>query len=286
MTERDDIALTPPAEGEHRPVLRPLVGLPQRRESRWGGPTLSFLAHALLVLLLFLPSFIQATIEVTDEGAGGAGPAGGGGGGSGGTGGVRAERLQYMQVAPASTPSAVPNITPPVPPPEVKPPEPVETPPPTPPVEEAKVEEVKAAAATEATSVVAGSGGGSGNDGSAGMGPGSGGGVGSGVGTGRGSGTGPGTGGGAGAVYPPTPTNLALLPQPVPSRVRPYTLEAIFEVDETGRAKILQWNRSKDNSYNQKIEKMLQEIRFRPAVRASDGMPVVDTTKVTFSAPG
>ncbi len=285
MTDQDTPAPSVTADAEGRPALRPLVGLPQRRESRWGGPTLSFLAHALLVLLLFLPSFMQATIEVDDEGAGGPGPAGGGGGGSGGTGGVRAERLQYMEVAPAKVPSAVPTITPPVVPPVVPPPEPVVTPPVTPPPVETKAEETKTAA-TEATSVVSGVGGGSGNDGSAGMGPGSGGGVGSGVGTGRGSGTGPGTGGGTGTVYPPTPTSLALLPQPVPSRVRPYTLEAIFEVDETGRAKILQWNRSKDNSYNQKIEKMLQEIRFRPAVRAVDGMPVVDTAKVTFSAPG
>jgi periplasmic protein TonB len=285
MTDIDKIAPPVSHEGDGRPALRPLVGLPQRAESRWGGPTFSFLAHALLVLLLFLPSFIQATIEVTEEGAGGPGPAGGGGGGSGGTGGVRAERLQYMEVAPAK-PSAVPSITPPViPPPEVKPPEPVVTPPPTPPPTETKADEAKTAA-TEATSVVAGVGGGSGNDGSAGMGPGSGGGVGSGVGTGRGSGTGPGTGGGTGAVYSAQPTSLSLLPQPVPSRVRPYTLEAIFEVDERGRAKVLQWNRSKDNGYNQKIEKMLQEIRFRPAVRASDGMPVVDTAKVIFSAPG
>ena len=74
MTDQDTPAPSVTADAEGRPALRPLVGLPQRRESRWGGPTLSFLAHALLVLLLFLPSFMQATIEVDDEGAGGPGP--------------------------------------------------------------------------------------------------------------------------------------------------------------------------------------------------------------------
>jgi protein TonB len=284
MTEPDTTTQDAAPDGEGRPTLRPPLGLPQQRESRWGGPTFSFLVHALLVLLLFLPSFLQSTFDVDNEGAGGPGPAGGGGGGSGGTGGVREERLTYVQVAP--TPSNVPSIVPPlVPPPEVKPPEPEVVPPPTPPAAEAKVDSV-ATVATDATSVVAGTGGGSGNDGSAGSGPGRGGGVGSGVGTGRGSGTGPGTGGGMGAVYPPTPTTIAMLPTPVPNRVKPYTLEAIFEVDESGRAKIIQWNKSRDNAYNTKIEKMLQEIRFRPAVRASDGMPVVDTTKVTFTATG
>jgi protein TonB len=284
MTESDTTTQDVAQDGDGRPAFRPPLGLPQQRESGWGGPTFSVLVHALLVLLLFLPSFIQSTIDVDNEGAGGPGPAGGGGGGSGGTGGVREERLTYVQVAP--TPSNVPSIVPPlVPPPEVKPPEPEVVPPPTPPAAEAKVDSV-ATVATDATSVVAGTGGGSGNDGSAGSGPGRGGGVGSGVGTGRGTGTGPGTGGGMGAVYPPTPTTIAMLPTPVPSRVKPYTLEAIFEVDERGRAKIIQWNKSRDNAYNQKIEKMLQEIRFRPAVRASDGMPVVDTTKVTFTATG
>jgi len=129
-----------------------------------------------------------------------------------------------------------------------------------------------------------GVGGGTGSDGSGGTGPGTGGGVGSGVGTGRGSGTGPGTGGGPGDIYPPQVTNLAILPIPVPSKVRPYKLVAYFEVDESGNAKLLRFNPSNDSGYNRKIRLMLAEVRFRPAVR-QDGTPVRDTTWITAEAP-
>lgn len=74
-----------------------------------------------------------------------------------------------------------------------------------------------------------------------------------------------------------------MLPVPVPSKVRPYTLVAVFEVDETGRARLLQFNESKDSGYNKKLRAMLAEIRFRPAVTA-DGTPVRDTTTITATA--
>jgi hypothetical protein len=70
---------------------------------------------------------------------------------------------------------------------------------------------------------------------------------------------------------------------PVPRSVRPYTLVAIFEVDETGKARLLQFNETKDKDYNRKIRAMLEEIRFRPAVRA-DGTPVRDTTSIVAEA--
>ena len=108
--------------------------------------------------------------------------------------------------------------------------------------------------------------------------------MGSGIGTGRGSGIGPGTGGGSGKIYPPTPTNLVILPIPVPSKVRPYKLIAYFDVDEKGNTTLLSFNPSKDASYNKKIREMLLEFRFRPAVRA-DGTPVRDTTWITAEAP-
>jgi protein TonB len=164
-----------------------------------------------------------------------------------------------------------------VPPPVVKPPPPVEKKPDPPKVTPAP-EPVKDAAP------VTGTGGGTGHDGSSGAGPGTGGGVGSGDGTGRGSANGPGTGGGLGRTYPPTVTNLAILPIPVPSKVRPYKLIAYFEVDEKGNTTLLKWNASKDGSYNKKVEAMLKEVRFRPAVRA-DGTPVRDTTWITAEAP-
>jgi mevalonate pyrophosphate decarboxylase len=70
----------------------------------------------------------------------------------------------------------------------------------------------------------------------------------------------------------------------VPSRVRPYTLVAVFEVDEKGNARLLHFNETRDADYNRKIRAMLEEVRFRPAVRA-DGTPVKDTTSITASAP-
>jgi hypothetical protein len=172
-----------------------------------------------------------------------------------------------------------------VPPPKVEPPKPEPKPivEPTPPAPQpvAKTD----SAATPAVSATPGTGGGSGNDGTAGSGPVSGGGVGSGVGTGRGSGNGPGTGGGDAVIYPPTVIALPILPLPVPSKVRPYTMSAFFEVDTLGNAKLIGFNLSKDDGYNRRVREMLMEIRFRPAVRAVDGRPVRDTAKITAIAP-
>ncbi len=252
-----------------RPPLRPPVGLPRREEGKWQGFVASLLIHVLIVLLIVGPFVARQVLVPVHEGAGGPGPAGGGGGGRGGTGG---ERVSFVRVRPAA--AAVPKLeTPVVKPPVVPPPQPEPTPPAPQP----------AVPAPDA-SVVTGAGGGSGKDGSAGSGPGSGGGVGSGVGTGRGSGVGPGTGGGTGKVYPPTVTNLAILPIPVPGKVRPYKLVAFFDVDEQGNATLISFTPSRDNGYNRKIREMLAEVRFRPAVRA-DGTPVRDTTWISAEAP-
>jgi periplasmic protein TonB len=239
----------------------------------------SSLFHALIILALVLPPLIARQLTAPEnEGAGGAGPAGGGGGGTRGSGGeIRQERVRFLHFSqPASAPPP-PSVTPqptvtPVPPPEPKPETPVVT---------APAAEQAAAAPTVATP---GTGGGSGNDGSQGNGPGSGGGVGSGVGTGRGSGTGPGTGGGGNEIFPPTVTNLAILPIPVPNRVRPYKLVAQFEVDERGNARLIAFNPTRDSGYNRKIREMLGEVRFRPATRA-DGTAVKDTAYITAEAP-
>ncbi len=243
---------------------------------------LSTLFHAAILLALILPGLLARQLIVTDQdGAGGPGPAGGGGGGNSGTGGaVNPERLQFLQLArpapaqapvqPTPKPAPLPPLTPP-PEPTVKP----EAAPPTPQPE----------AATAAPNIATpGTGGGSGSDGSRGNGPGRGGGIGSGEGTGRGSGNGPGTGGGGQEIFPPSVTNLPILPLPVPSRVRPYRLVATFEVDERGNAKLLSFNPSRDSGYNRKIREMLAEVRFRPATRA-DGTPVRDTTGIILEAP-
>ena len=80
-------------------------------------------------------------------------------------------------------------------------------------------------------------------------------------------------------------TNIPILPLPVPNRIRPYRMVAQFDVDERGNARLLGFNPSKDAGYNRKLREMLSEVRFRPAVRASDGTPVRDTAYLIAEAP-
>lgn len=264
-----------------RRSLRSLQGIPEPSPRGRGAAVISLLVHVGLIVLVLLPPFLAATLDQPlTSGGGGAGPAGGGGGGRRGSGlePVRAERLVYLQIAPAPVPSAA--VLPPIPPP-TPPPVPVEKKPETP-VPPASVPPAAEAPAAPAAAV-SGTGAGTGTEGR-GAGPGSGGGIGAGVGTGRGSATGPGTGGGTNEIFPPQVTNLALLPMPVPSKVRPYTMVAWFEVDERGKATLIAFNPSKDSGYNRRIRETLQEYRFRPAVRP-DGTPVRDTVSVTVSVP-
>ena len=257
----------PPRRGAGRRPYRPPVGIPAATpESRWRGAAASLAFHALILILILAPIFASTTVqEAISKGAGGPGPAGGGGGGRGGTGGeMIEERLRYIQVAPAPPPPTPQPVTPPVTPPKPKP----ETPP------APKIDIETDVKTNLDLSLAPGTGGGSGNDGSAGNGPGTGGGVGSGDGTGRGSGVGPGTGGGEGAIYPPTPTQVFIPPVPAPEKIKPYSIVAVFEVDERGNVVSFTFNKSKDGGYNRRLEQMLREVRFRPAVRAVDGVPV------------
>ena len=251
--------------------------LPPAERRGWRSTVASILLHAIVIALVFMPTQMM-WIDPDMEGAGGDGPRGGGGGGRKGTGGDRnaQERLQYYST-PQSIP--VPQIVPPIieKKPEVVPPPVVQ-----PPVETPKIDtSAKVADATEVKAPVTGTGGGTGADTTGGTGPGSGGGKGSGVGTGTGSGDGPGTGGGSGTVYPPQVTTLVILPMPVPSRARPYEMVACFAVDSTSRATLLRFTQSKDANYNKKVRESLLGYKFRAAVRASDGQPVVDTACVT-----
>lgn len=278
----------PPPDSPKRPPLRPLYGIPEPERRSNTGLIVSGLLHALIIVALLLPPLVARQLaEPEAQGAGGAGPAGGGGGGTNGSGGeLKPEGIRFLQMAPAPAPAPSatqerPTPTPPPPPPEPEP-EPEETPEPVPEVPQRASSETPPTLGP--TKPIPGMGGGSGNDGSGGMGPGSGGGIGSGVGTGTGSANGPGTGGGGDEIFPPTVTNLAILPIPVPNRVRPYKLIAQFEVDEKGNAKLLAFNPSKDRGYNRKIREMLNEVRFRPAVRAN-GTPVKDTAYITAEAP-
>ena len=278
------LASLDPQQPRPRRPLRPLHGIPENDERGPAGFLVSAALHLFVLLMLALPALVTRQLNMPlESGGGGPGAAGGGGGGTGGTGGeaVRPERLRYLRVAPMVAP-----VTPPVVSPVEQKVEPVVKPPvvvpETPPIVPPTVTEIAPASGT--TRPTPGTGGGSGNDGSGGTGPGSGGGVGSGVGTGRGSGNGPGTGGGAGDIYPPQVTHLAILPIPVPAKVRPYKLIAYFDVDEKGKATLISFNPSKDGGYNRKIRDMLAEVRFRPAVRP-DGTAVRDTAWITAEAP-
>lgn len=258
-----------------RPRLRPLVGVPRIvREDRKSGLVISVIVHAALIFLALAPAAYATTKVMEVDGAGGKGPAGGGGGGTGGTGGIP-ERIQYIEVARPAAPVPSPTPVPPPPkPPEVKPPEPVPPQPTPPPQPQPKAATPAPPATTAAAASTPGTGGGAGSDGSAGSGPGSGGGVGSGQGTGTGSGVGPGTGGGNATIYPPTPTQLILPPQPIPGKVRGQKLVATFDVDSTGKVLAFDFApTTRDNGYNQRLRDVLAEVRFRPGVRP-DGRPV------------
>ncbi|HVE78885.1 MAG TPA: hypothetical protein VNA89_08495 [Gemmatimonadaceae bacterium] len=253
-----------------RPTLRPPIGLPLRRERGGWSAVLALLVHVAIVALLITPLVAPDVVREAIQGAGGPGPAGGGGGGTSGTGYSRRdlirETLHYvpMQPTPAPVPPP-PAVTPPVP--EVEPlPPPVEPRIEPPAVADPAVSAPAAAADT-------GAGGGTGTDGSNGSGPGTGGGVGSGIGSGRGSGDGPGTGGGDGTLYTPTPVQLFLPPLPAPTKIRPFRLVAVFDIDETGRILSVDFTQSKDGGYNRKLRETLWQMRFRPAV-TGDGTPV------------
>jgi hypothetical protein len=159
--------------------------------------------------------------------------------------------------------------------PIVAPPKPVVTPP------KAQVQPQATPPPTDAVPVTGGAAGTGNEAGAGGAGPGSGGGIGSGVGTGTGSGTGPGTGGGADSVYPPTPKVVFIPPNPVPAKIKPYTLVALFDVDSTGRVLSFDFNESRDGGYNKKLREQLGRLRFNPGVKR-DGTPVRATGQLTY----
>ena len=280
-----------PAGADDRPGRRPFrppIGIPDPTGGvgRWRGAALSVALHALILFLLLVPLATSDTVQAAlTSGAGGPGPAGGGGGGRGGTGGLWreprvTERLHYLQVAPPPPPPPAPKPVPKAEIPPVPPPKPKVEPKPEPKAEPEPEKNV--GVPTPDVSLLPGAGGGTGNDGTAGNGPGTGGGTGSGIGTGQGSGVGPGTGGGEGTIYPPAPTQVFMPPQPAPAKIRPYELVAVFDVDERGNVRSFDFNRSRDGGYNKKIEQMLREIRFRPAVRP-DGTPVAAKVSLNWT---
>lgn len=72
-------------------------------------------------------------------------------------------------------------------------------------------------------------------------------------------------------------------PMPIPDKVRPLEVVALFDVDTLGNATLISFTQSRDGGYNKKLREMFTEIRFRPAVRVADGRPVRDTAKIVVT---
>lgn len=255
-----------------RPILPTSMPRPAgAREQSRVSAIISLALHVFIIALLILPALLSPSVRsAVARGAGGAGPAGGGGG-SGGFFGTR-ETLRYLRVAPDPVP---PQATPlPTPTPAV--PKPVEVKPPTP-----QVQPQATPPPTDAAPATGGAAGTGNTSGAGGAGPGSGGGIGSGVGTGTGSANGPGTGGGADSVYPPQPTQVFIPPTPIPSKIRPFTLVAQFDVDSSGKVLSVDFNETRDGGYNKKLREQLGRIRFRPAVKR-DGTPIRATAQIEY----
>jgi periplasmic protein TonB len=228
--------------------------------------------HAALIALLLVPAVGVALLRADPRAAGIFGPRGGGGGGGGGR---LIERLHYLQVAPQPPPRETPRspVRPVIPPPK-----PVPVPPPR---EPPKAALPKAAAVTPPpdTLRVSSADGPGGRDAGPGAGPGTGGGTGTGAGTGQGAGRGPGTGGDAGAKNKATADLVTVYTVDPPKHPRPFHLVAVFEVSETGAARLLSVNKSDDGDFNRKIRDHLLETHFKPATRL-DGTPVRDTVEI------
>lgn len=124
-------------------------------------------------------------------------------------------------------------------------------------------------------------GAGRGTSGELGRGPGSGGGIGTGEGTGTGSDRGPGTGGG-GNIFPPSPRNISLPPQPTPRELKGKAFDILFSVDENGHVTdvtVSPW--VQHASYRERWMRQLRDFVFNPATLA-DGTPISSHFTITM----
>jgi len=254
-----------------KPPYRPPLGLPLRRESRWGS-VVSFLVHALIVLLVLAP-LMQHDVALLATHVGlGAGPRGGGGGGNRGSGvRPREEHVQYVRTVPRV---ATAPLQPPVPP------KPKPVPPPPPPTIPtiARVEvKVDASAPSLPTNIADGS--------AVGAGPGTGGGIGTGSGPGRGSGEGPGTGGGPLGDTAQATNYFAVLPlDSHPRNLDGKQLTLRFALDERGTITRVEFASTGDRGFDKKLREKMMEWKFRPAFLRSSGTPVASVyeTQIGF----
>lgn len=224
--------------------------------------------HALALVLIFVPVVATTAIRVDSRSFGLPTDSRRGGGG-GGSGGNIPERLRFLLVTPMATPTPVIPPPRPVAPPRIPrpvPPRPMAAPEPTP---RAPPPEPAAGAAGAQADLT-----------------GSGTGVGGGVGTGTGSGVGNGVGNGRGGSATATkvkayPIELPAAGLDAPAKIRPFHLEARFEVTDRGDARLLSFTPTRDDGFNKRLREELSGTRFHAAA-LPDGTPVADTVAVTL----
>lgn len=276
---------------------------------RGWGVVCSLLAH------LFLLAVIIWTGDGTNFNVSGGSPGGTYDGEPGD--GSYVQGLQYVQIggangsnvasdadeseSPATQQSPV-SASPAVVPPQVSPelekkvPLPQETPPENSPVQSPVVKPVVKDVAVERERTVsegsevsrgAGSAGSRSDSGGAGIGGGdsrSGSGSSSGGKGAGGSGGSPGGSGGTGSnKYAARPTGVFLPPLPAPRKVQGFTLQALFEIDTLGRARLIRHNRSPDSDYNKRLAQLLRSLTFTTARSVDTDRPVIDTVLVTYT---
>lgn len=240
----------------YRRVL-PTASVPRFKPKRRGGATFALALHVAIIGLLVYER-VPDGFENAD-GAGGPGARGGGGGGGSGS-------VTFVQMPAYRPPSSELTFR-------------VET--------DDAVEQVEPEIVIQPTlsrssrttrdpnrTPTRNIGAGRGLSSGEGRGPGSGGGTGSGEGTGTGSDRGPGTGGGGSGIFPPSPRNISLPPQPTPDGVKGKSFNVRFSVDEAGVVTNVSISpRVEESEYRQRWMRQLRDFIFNPATSA-DGTPI------------
>jgi hypothetical protein len=245
-----------------RPLPANYSVTPPRTRRRYAGTVASFLAHLLLIALLFLTVDHDFATAV-DRGATLSPLRGGGGGGGGGVQFVALPEPPHPAAAApkpvvrTTEPQAVPVVT--------KTPETI-----PPPVEPRPAEPAPSAGPPAPTAGDAG--------------PGTGGGTGGGTGTGNGPGTGPGNGpgDGGGRGKGSRLRNTTLVPLgDTPKQLRGDTLRFLFTVGSDGHpVKIEIIPEISDRGLREKLLQTLRDWRFLPS-RDSNGVAITDTVTIT-----
>lgn len=256
--------------GRSRPAYRPPLGLPLRRESRW-GTLVSMLFHALVILLILAPLMDHDVLLEATRGGLGPGPAGGGGGGSKGAAGrPREEHIQFVRSQPQVAAAPIPTPVPPKP--VIPPPQPPTVP------TLAKIDvKIDAGPPVAAPNF--------GDAGTLGAGPGTGGGIGTGTGPGRGSGTGPGTGGGAIGDTALANAYFSTMPlSGVPHSLSGKQVVVRFALDDRGNILRIDFASTGSSSFDKSLRETLKEWKFHAAFLRSSGIPVpsVYETQIGF----